>query len=122
MLSWIPLLGPILQGLASIVTPFFNEKGIAVKAAADVTIAETQASVQVLQTFHDDIALRILRDAICLPVAVWAMLMGWDTIVAKHWPKLMWHTAGFPDSVQYIPYVVLVFLFGNIGLNMWNRK
>lgn len=122
LLGWIPLLGPIIQGASSIVGSIANEKVVQLQTEAQVSIAETNASVQILQAFHDDIALRIMRDAICLPVAVWACLMGWDTIVAKHWHSLMWHTAGFPASVEYIPYVVLVFLFGNIGLNMWKRS
>ena len=122
MLSWIPLLGPIIQGVSSIFSSFTSMEAVKMQTAAQTTIAETNASVQILQTFHDDIALRIMRDAICLPIAVWALLMGWDTIVAKHWPWLMWHTAGFPASVEYIPYMVLVFLFGNIGLNMWKNK
>lgn len=122
ILGWIPLLGPIIQGASSIVGSIANEKVVQMQTAAQVITAETTASVQILQAFHDDIALRIMRDAICLPVSVWALLMGWDTIMAKHWPWLVWHTAGFPASVSYIPYVVLVFLFGNIGLNMWKRS
>lgn len=122
ILGWIPLLGPIIQGASSIVGSIANEKVVQMQTEAQVSIAETTASVQILQAFHDDIALRIMRDAICLPVVVWTCLMGWDTIVAKHWHNLMWHTAGFPITVAYIPYIVLVFLFGNIGLNMWKRS
>jgi hypothetical protein len=132
MLSWIPLLGPIFQGISSIIGNFTSLKAVQLQTAAQTTIAETNASVQIIQATNDDIGLRIMRDAICLPVALWCMAMGWDTIIsgrdkagnlyhawAADW---IWHTPDFPASVGYIPYAVIVFLFGNIGLNMWNRK
>lgn len=127
MLSWIPLLGPIFQGISSLVGNFTNLAGVKLQTAAQTTIAETNASAQIIQATNDDILLRILRDAAILPVVVWSSLIGWDTIIGD--PKqniishdYMWHVASYPDSVQYLPYVVLVFLFGNIGLNMFNRK
>lgn len=103
-------------------SPIFNEKAVVVKAAADVTIAETQASVSILQLNAANIALRIATDIICFPVACWTALISWDTIVANHWPHLMWHTANYPASVGYLPYAVLTFLLGNIGLNLWKLK
>ena len=127
MLSWIPLLGPIFQGISSLVGNFTNLAGVKLQTAAQTTIAETNASAQIIQATNDDILLRILRDAAILPVVVWSSLIGWDTIIGD--PKqniishdYLWHVASYPDSVQYLPYVVLVFLFGNIGLNMFNRK
>lgn len=115
MLSWIPLLGPIITGISSIFSGYFLEK-------SQIAVAETQASVQIIQATNDDVCLRILRDALCLPVVVWTFLIGWDTIVAKHYPGWMFKVADYPQSVAYLPYAVVVFLLGNIGLNMWNRK
>lgn len=123
MLSWIPLLGPILQGISSIFTSFSSEKIAQINANSANTIAETQASVQIIQATQDDIGLRIMRDAACLPVVVWTMLLGWDTIIARtNFKSWMWHTADYPESVKYIPYAVLIFLFGNLGLNAWKNK
>ena len=127
MLSWIPLLGPIFQGISSLVGNFTNLAGVKLQTAAQTTIAETNASAQIIQATNDDILLRILRDAAILPVVVWSSLIGWDTIIGDPKQNIishdwMWHVASYPDSVQYLPYVVLVFLFGNIGLNMFNRK
>ena len=127
MLSWIPLLGPIFQGISSLVGNFTNLAGVKLQTAAQTTIAETNASVQIIQATNDDILLRILRDAAILPVVAWSFLIGWDTIIGDPRQSIiphdwMWHVAAYPDSVQYLPYVVLVFLFGNIGLNMFNRK
>jgi len=124
MFGWIPLLGPIIQGISSIFSGFFNKEIAVVQAGAQVTIAETQASAQIIQATADDIGLRIMRDAMCLPIVVWVMLVSWDTIIAENsWKVYMWHVAGFDKtSVPYLPYAVITFLLGNIGLNMWNRR
>lgn len=118
MLSWIPLLGPIIQGLVSIYTKFKDTQlGMRVQE-----VEEAKVSAQIIHDTNDDICLRIMRDAACLPVVVWTMLIGWDTIISTHHKAWMWNVNPYPDKVGYLPYVVLVFLFGNIGLNMWNRK
>ena len=122
-LGFIPLLGPIIQGISSIFSGYFSTKTAAIQAGAQVAISETQAATQIIHDTADDIGLRILRDAAILPVVVWTFLIGWDTIIADtSWRVYMWHVADYPPAVAYIPYAVLVFLFGNIGLNMWKRK
>lgn len=122
MLSWIPLLGPILQGLSSIVGSITNLGAVKLQTAAQTTIAETQASVQIIQATNDDIGIRILRDASLVMPVLWSMFMGWDTIVADRWPSLMWHTANYPTSVSYLPYAAMIFLLGNIGINAWKNR
>lgn len=136
MLSWIPLLGPIIQGISSIFQGYFNEKVQLKQADVQQDLGETQAAVDIIHTTNDDILLRILRDMAILPVVVWSMLIGWDTIIGAAWKdaqgnfhryhewanQWMFIVGDYPQSVAYLPYVVLVFLFGNIGLNMWKRK
>lgn len=122
MLSWIPLLGPIIQGISSIFTSWFNEKVQLRQADVQENIAVTQTAAQIIQTTNDDILLRILRDLAILPVVVWSSLIGWDTIVAVRYPEYMFHVANYPPSVSYLPYAVLIFLFGNIGVNIWRNK
>lgn len=121
MLSWIPLIGPIIQGFTSVFSTVFSYKTAQLQAGVAVTTVETNASVAIIQA-TDNIGIRILRDALILPPVVWAGLTGWDSIVAKHYPHAMWHTVAYPPSLAYLPYAVMVFLLGNIGLNMWNRK
>lgn len=132
MLSWIPLAGPILQGLfstfSSITSSVMSVKVAQIKA--DVTTS--QISEQIIKDTNDDILLHILRDAAILPVVVWSALIGWDTIIGDRdrygnlfhpWAsRWMWHVGTYPDVVGYLPYVVLVFLFGNIGLNIWRSR
>lgn len=118
MLSWIPLVGPIIDGIVSIFSKF-KDTQLGMRTAE---VQEAQVSAQIIQTNSSNIGLRIIIDMICFPVAAWTMFISWDTIVAKRFPELMWHTANYPTSVSYLPYAVLTFLLGNIGINMWNRK
>lgn len=122
LFSWIPLLGPIFQGVSSIIGNFTNLSAVKLQTAAQTTIAETNASVQIIQATHDDILLRIIRDLMILPGAAWFAIGGWDTIIAKHWPWLKFNVAEFPPQLQYYPYAVLVFLLGNIGVNAWKNR
>lgn len=122
MLSWIPLIGPIIQGIVSIFTKKMDTdvQKLAINRNSDVE--EAKVSAQIIESTKDDIGLRLMRDAVCLPVVVWAALIGWDTIVAIRWNWLQFHVESFPPSVEYLPYAVIVFLLGNIGINTWKRK
>lgn len=129
---WLPLIGPILQGLFSAVTGVYTKFKDTQLGMRQADVDEAKVSAQIIRDTNDDIGLRIMRDAACLPVVVWMSLMGWDTILAGRdkfgvmyhpWAKdLIWHTPDYPPSVSYIPYVVIAFLFGNIGFNIWKRR
>ena len=118
MLSWIPLLGPIIQGIASIFTSFSNVNIEKIKQVE----GETQASVQIIHDTNDDIALRIMRDLVCFPVVVWAFLIGWSTCTVGWWPEVFLPIPMYPGPVNYLPFAVLAFLLGNIGINTWSRR
>lgn len=120
---WIPIIGPIIQGIVSIFTKVEDTKLGKYKVDGSVDIEGMQASEQIIHDTNDDIALRIMRDMACFPVVVWTMFMGWDTIIAKtSWKVYQWHLPDYPEPVRYIPYVILAFLFGNIGFSVWKRK
>lgn len=124
MLSWIPILGPIVDGIVSI----FNKRadtGVANnKIDADVRQAEIASSIQTLLAFKDDIAIRITRDIVLFPVAVWTALTVWDKIVAIKYPELVWGTSPFIEAsgLAFLPYAVMTFLFGIVAVNTWKRK
>lgn len=124
ILGWIPVIGPIAQGVSNIFGAFFNTKVVALQTGAQVAIAETNASVAIIQATNNDICLRLLRDMVCLPVVIWTMIIGWDTILAysslRDCCTLV--MAPYPDKVGYLPYAVIIFLLGNIGINTWARK
>lgn len=120
--AWLPLIGPIVEGFFG----FLNKRNdnalekYKTGVSADTEDAKTSASI--IEATRDDIGIRFMRDAVCFPVVIWSMLIGWDTIIAKKWPWLMWHVEKYPDSVAYLPYAVLVFLLGNVGINAWKRR
>lgn len=122
MLSWIPLLGPILQGLFNTVSSVYlkfkdTQLGMRVQDTEDAKIG-----AQIIESNNQYLSTRIMVDfALVMPVA-WSALIGWDTIVAKRFPDLMFHVADYPANVQYIPYGAFAFLFGTLGMSMWKRK
>ncbi len=122
MFSWIPLLGPIIQGIFSIFTKAQDNAIIRYKTDATRDVEEARIAKDIISTTKDDILLRIMRDMAILPVVVWSFLIGYDTIIAYNWPEWMFHIPPYPESVGYLPYMVLVFLFGNLGLNAWKRR
>lgn len=121
-LSWIPLLGPIIEGLFGFLNKRSDNALEKYKTGVNADTENAKTSASIIEATQDDIGIRLMRDAACLPVVVWSMLIGWDTIIAKKWPYLMWHVEKYPDSVAYLPYAVLIFLLGNVGINAWKRR
>jgi hypothetical protein len=121
---WIPIIGPIIQGLVSAWSKSKDTEVAILKTKRESDLGEAVVSQKIIETTKDDIGLRLSRDIICFPIAVWCALVTWDTIVAESMLRdYMWHTAGFDKtSAAYLPYAVICFLLGNIGINMWNRK
>lgn len=122
MLGWIPLIGPVIDGLVSMFNKYKDVEAIKYKTDGEVSIEGVKASAQIIEATKDDIGIRILRDAALVFPVTWSALIGWDTIVAIKWPWLMFHVPPYPAGVEYIPYAALVFLFGNIGINAWKRR
>jgi len=112
MLSWIPILGPIIDGIVKIFVNFSNTELGKYKVDGAVTIEGIKASAQVIRDTEDDIGVRLTRDIIMFPVACWTALYSWDTIVALRWPYLMFKVADYPPQVSYLPMAVMTFLFG----------
>lgn len=121
-LAFLPIVGPIIQGIVSIFTKSMDTKVAVLKTTQGTQVEEAKVSAQIIGETQDDIGLRLMRDMLCFPTVAWATLIGWDTIVAIRYPGLMFHVEKYPDSVSYLPYAVVVFLLGNIGINMWSRK
>jgi hypothetical protein len=122
MFGWIPIIGPIVDGVVSIWKGYQNVDIQKYTIDGKVDVAAMQASVANIQATKDDIGIRLLRDLALTPAVVWIALIGWDTIISSHYPNLMWHVNTFPSSVSYYPGLALGFLLGNIGLNIWRRK
>lgn len=122
MFSWIPIIGPIIDGIVHIFSKYQDTVLGKYKVDGTVDVEAMKASANIIQSTKDDICLRLLRDALCLPVVVWTMIIGWDTIVVRHHPEWVWIVEKYPASVEYLPYAVIMFLLGNIGINAWKRR
>jgi len=122
LLGWIPIIGPIIQGITSI----FNKRQDVViqkiKTEGEVTIQETQSSAQIIRDTSDDIGVRLARDLLLFPTIIWMDLIVWDKIMVTRHPELVWTVLPLPEIVAYMPFAVATFLLGNIGLNMWKRR
>lgn len=122
MFGWIPIVGPIIDGIVSIFKGYQQVDVEKYKVDGKIDIAAMQASSANIVATKDDIGVRFWRDvALAFPIT-WSALTGWDTIMAEHNRALMWHVAKYPDSLSYLPGLALGFLLGNIGLNIWRRK
>lgn len=122
MLAWLPIVGPIIQGIVSIFTKKMDTDIQKTTITRTNDLEEAKVSAQIIHDTKDDIGLKLMRDLVCFPTVVWAFLIGWDTIVALRYPWLKFNVSDYPEGVRYIPYAVMVFLLGNIGINMWSRK
>src|SRR5258708_23920652 len=122
MFGWITFIGPILQGLFNTVSSIYGKFKDTQLGMRQTEVEEAKVSAQIIHDTNDDLGIRILRDAVCLPVVAWTMIIGWDTIVVHHYPDLVFIVERYPDSVSYLPYAVLMFLLGNIGINAWKRR
>lgn len=122
MLSWIPLLGPILQGLFSTASSMYGKFKDTEVAKRTADTEDARVGAQIIHDTNDDISLRIIRDAALLGPVVWSALISWDTIVALRYPELKFRVVDYPLAVQYIPYGAFAFLFGVLGMNIWKRR
>ncbi len=126
MFAFLPIIGPIIQGIVSIFTKMQDTRVEILKTERGTQVEEAKVSAQIIQATQDDIGLRFMRDLMIFPIVVWTTLLSWDTIIAEspHIPhEWMWHLASFDKTgAPYLPYAVIVFLLGNIGINMWKRK
>lgn len=118
-LSWLPILGPIIEGTFS----FLNKKEDATikKTEVDGEVRQTEvvSSVKTLEVFKDDITVRLARDIIMFPVAIYTAVATWDYFIVLRYPELVWGVKRIPpeSGLEYLIYAVLVFLFGNLYLN-----
>src|SRR6266478_6340218 len=122
ILTWIPILGPIIEGVFGWLNKRQDNALELVKAGRTADLEESKIAANIIETTKDDIGIRLARDIIIFPVAVWTALIGWDTINALRFPGVMFHVDKYPESVAYLPYAVITFLLGNIGINAWKRR
>lgn len=124
MFFWLPIIGPIIEGIVSVFNKRADTQVAINKTNRESDVAEAQISKSIIEITNDSLGVRLSRDLIVFPVALWTALLVWDTIIAESFLKgYMWHVASFEKTgAPYLPYAVIVFLLGNIGINTWKRK
>lgn len=102
LLSFIPLLGTVVNGVSSYLSTR-NEMKIT-KDKDDLEEIKIRLEFQ-----RKDIRLQLQQDMIVFPVSLWTMLFTWDQIVKIKYPDLVWGVASLEQMI-FIP--VLAYLFG----------
>lgn len=117
-LTWLPIIGPIIQGLVDAFSKHedvtlqrqIDANKTALGKQADISktdLAIIQTRAQVAIAFKDDIGSRLIRDLIMFPVGVHTILYYWGLT----FPMYAWGVKEPVESMQYIPYAVIAFLF-----------
>lgn len=117
-LSFLPILGPIFESLAN---AWGKHEDITLQKQVDTNktalgkqqdenktdVAVIQSRAQVAIAFKDDPGVRLIRDLVMFPIAVWTG--GYFYILT--FPHGDWIVNTPPTTMQYIPYAVIAFLF-----------
>lgn len=120
-LGWIPVLGPIFDGIVSMFAKWQDTTLGLAKTKADVDKTEIQASTQTLSDFRDDIGVRLARDLVMFPVSLWVALIVYAKTIELEHPTWVWSVSPLPDSLSFLPYAVLTFLFGVTAMKMYRK-
>ena len=118
MLSWIPIIGPVIDGITKIFGGFFSTKQAQIQA--DVETSKTIAHTT--EVFHDDPGFRLLRDLALFPAVVFIAVVSWNNLVLYHYPSLNWVVAKYPPGLEWYPYAALTCLFGLNLMSIWKRN
>lgn len=123
LLGWLPIIGPVISGLVAAWSKKQDTDLARLKVVTDADVENAKTSASIIEATKDDIGLRIARDIVIWPVAIWTALLTYDTIIAEStWKDYMFHVASFDNTTApYLPYAVLMFLLGNIGINAFNK-
>lgn len=124
MFGWIPIIGPVIDGIVAIFSKQKDTEVEKYKVDGKIDVEAMKASSRIIEATKDDIGTRLARDILIFPWAVYGGLTGWDYTVAKHWPSLVFVTTPVDprSGLEYLPYMVFVYLLGAVGLNIWKRK
>lgn len=122
MFAWIPLVGPIIDGIVSIFSKWQDTELGKKKIDGQIYTEEVRSSTQTLRDFHDDIGVRICRDIILLPGSLWVGSIVWSKFIERHYPDLVWAVNPIPESVSYLPMAIMTFLFGVVAVSAYKRR
>jgi hypothetical protein len=122
MFGWIPIIGPIIDGIVSMFNKIQDKDIVKIKTDGTVDIASIKAAQEVTSSFKDDIGVRLARDIIMFPGSIWCGIYIWDKIMALRYPDLVWGVASLDGPMFMLPYALLTFFFGMSLKSMIGRR
>lgn len=122
LLTWIPIIGPIIQGLFSFLNKVQDKEIVQIQTDGTTKVAAIKASADVTIAAQNDIGVRLCRDIIMLPGSTWCGLYLWDKIMAHHYPWLVWDVAGLDGPLALLPHALLVYFFGLAAMTTWKNR
>jgi hypothetical protein len=123
MLGWLPIVGPIIEGIVSAWNKKLDTDVQKKKIDGDVWVKEADLSTQIVLANNTRTEIRFLQSLILTPVCVWTSLIVWDKIIALKYPYLVWGILPIKEDtgISFLPYAAMVYLFGTIALDKWKR-
>lgn len=119
--SFIPIVGPIIDGLVSVYKQKTNTEVTKIKLSNDLTVQAMQSSNQLVSLFASDVMVRVCRDIIMFPGSIYCGTIIWDRFMDIRHPELVWGVLPLQGAMEYLPYALLTFFFGSAFL-YWNKK
>lgn len=76
---------------------------------SDVEIIKARAALA--EAMKDDLPTRVGRGALIGGTGLWFLLILWDSCFRNLMPEVTWRVLALPESIQYLPYAVVAYLF-----------
>ncbi len=109
----IPILGPLFQMISGMFGKWQDTVLGKYTVDGKVNVEGMKVSEQIIHDTSDDIGVRLTRDIIIFPVAIWTALISYDTIVVHDHANWIFLTVEkYPPTLEYLPYAVITFLLG----------
>lgn len=121
MLGWIPVIGPIIEGIVSIFNKKMDTDVQQAKIKSETDIAVYQTTNDLTRAFVNDIGVRVCRDIIMFPGSIYCGTIIWDRFMDIRHPDWVWGVLPLQGAMEYLPYALLTFFFGSAYLS-WSRK
>lgn len=119
--SFIPIVGPIIDGVVSIYKQKTDTEVTKIKMDDDLTVQAMQSSNQLVSLFASDVMVRVCRDIIMFPGSIYCGTIIWDRFMDTRHPELVWGVLSLQGAMEYLPFALLTFFFGSAFI-YWNKR
>lgn len=116
LLGWLPVVGPIIDGITTVFGKFQDTKLGIYQVDSQTTIASWKAANDLTLGFKDSIPVRLARDMVMFPGALWCALYIWGRTWDIYEPSWVIPVKSLDGPMAYLPYALLTFFFGMAAL------